>query len=211
MVLTVPQFVPRMDKHLRDLYAKPPPTHGSIHVSPSRAKDFLPAQAFAKLRETILNTQGSPTPSAVSRQGTHPTTRSSANEAKPAEEEPYVILEFDEAHTLTLRQGAAPLDWSNFSELRRALRSLYHSSLFTLFLSTTGKITLFVSSKDRDLSTRIMEGELHLIEPFTNLGFDQLAIKIKEENSEEAVLGEEKWTLNRVVTDNHICHYGRPM
>jgi hypothetical protein len=122
-----------------------------------------------------------------------------------------VILEFDEAHTMTHRQGKAPSEWSAFGELRRVLRSLYGCSLFSLFLSTTGKISQFVSSKDRDLSTRIMEGELHLIKPFTDLGFDQLAIKVRVGTPEKALSDNETWTLDRVATDEHICHFGRPM
>ena len=79
------------------------------------------------------------------------------------------------------------------------MRSMNHCSLFSLFLSTTGKITQFASSKHKDLSGRVVAGMLLLIAPYTDLGFDQLAKKIAHD---------ENFTL---TSDNHIAHYGRPM
>jgi hypothetical protein len=118
-----------------------------------------------------------------------------------ANEEPLVILEFDEAHTMTERRSQTP-EWSNFSELRRALRSLKNSSLFSVFLSTTGKITQFVSSPSKDLSSRIVAGLLSLNQPYTDLGFDQLARKISHHGSS---------TIDDITSDAYIAHLGRPM
>ena len=75
-------------------------------------------------------------------------------------------------------------------------------SLFSLFLSTTGKITQFTSSKDKDLSGRVVNGILILIAPYADLGFDQLAKKIAHDGNS---------TLDDIASDNHIAHYGRPM
>jgi hypothetical protein len=74
------------------------------------------------------------------------------------------------------------------------------SSLFSLFLSTTGKIDQFVSSRDKDGSGRIIAGILKLIQPYTDLGFDQLAKKV--------ALG---FTLDDITSDLFIAHLGRPM
>jgi hypothetical protein len=58
-----------------------------------------------------------------------------------------------------------------------------HCSLFSLFLSTTGKITKFTSSKDKDISGHVVAGMLLLIAPYTDLGFDQLAKKIAHDGN----------------------------
>jgi hypothetical protein len=75
-------------------------------------------------------------------------------------------------------------------------------SLFSLFLSTTGKINQFVPSPLNDDSARIMRGELRLIQPFTDLGFDQLAKKISFDND---------LTIEHITSDDYIAHFGRPM
>lgn len=93
--------------------------------------------------------------------------------------EPLIILAFDEAHTLTQvdsqneDEGVIGAQ-SPFSHLRRALRSIRGESFFSLFLSTTGKITQFTSARAIDPSTRVQTGELSLIPPFTALGWDHL-------------------------------------
>jgi len=107
--------------------------------------------------------------------------------------QPLIILAFDEAHTLTKfasedgdkmnedEDGDEDEDegvigaQSPFSHLRRALRSIRQSSFFSLFLSTTGKITQFTSARAVDSSTRVQTGELSLIPPFTALGWDHLS------------------------------------
>jgi hypothetical protein len=113
---------------------------------------------------------------------------------------PLVILAFDEAHVLTTVQNGVL--WSNFSELRHALRGLNRLPCFSLFLSTTGKISQFTPSKDDDVSLRVVDGDLTLIQPFTDIGFDALAIKISLSNN---------WTLEAVSSISHMAHYGRPL
>ncbi|KAF8345733.1 hypothetical protein F5887DRAFT_154644 [Amanita rubescens] len=114
---------------------------------------------------------------------------------------PLVILAFDEAHTLTDREETGYATWSNFSVLRHVFRSLYYFPLFALFLSTTGKISQFISP-DEDTSRRIIIGELTLIQPFTDLGFDTIARQVALDG---------KWDLECVTTDSHIVHMGRPL
>ena len=115
---------------------------------------------------------------------------------------PLVILAFDEAHTLTDREGQREGVWSNFSELRHVLRGLHYLPLFSLFLSTTGKISQFTSAKDEDISKRVINGTLTLIQPFTDLGFDTLATPVSLDGS---------WDLEKVTTDSHMAHLGRPL
>lgn len=92
---------------------------------------------------------------------------------EPVDIIPLVILAFDEAHTLTDREGVREGAWSNFSELRRVLDVLHRLQLFSLFLSTTGRISQFTSSKDGDgdVSGRIMGSHLDPTQPFIDLGF----------------------------------------
>lgn len=116
---------------------------------------------------------------------------------------PLVVLALDEAHVLTDIQAAGDGEtWSAFSEFRRALRALNDYRLFSLFLSTTGKINQFTSAAGEDLSNRVQEGHLILIEPFTDLGFDQIARKIA---------GDGSWTLDDVAADAYMVCLGRPM
>ena len=116
---------------------------------------------------------------------------------------PLVVLALDEAHVLTDIQAAGDGEtWSAFSEFRRALRALNDYRLFSLFLSTTGKINQFTSAAGEDLSNRVQEGHLTLIDPFTDLGFDQIARKIA---------GDGSWTLDDVAADAYMVCLGRPM
>jgi len=122
--------------------------------------------------------------------------------AEPNENIPLVVLAFDEAHTTTKRQEENGEEWSVFNELRHVLRRLRDLPLFTLFLSTTSKISQFTSAVGDDLSKRIVDGDLVVIPPYTDLGFDPLASKI-------AVDGE--WDLERLTSDDHISSMGRPL
>jgi hypothetical protein len=115
------------------------------------------------------------------------------------EDDPLIILEFDEAHTMTERTST---EWSNLSEFRHALWSLKELSLFSLFLSTTGKINQFVPSPEMDYSRRIIPRLLRLFQPLTDLGFDQLAKKITLDGD---------LTLDDITSDDYIAHLGRPM
>jgi hypothetical protein len=42
-------------------------------------------------------------------------------------------------------------------------------------MSTTGKFSQFTSAIEEDLSKRVVEGKLVIIQPHTDLGFDPLA------------------------------------
>ena len=120
---------------------------------------------------------------------------------KTGHDYPLIIVPFDEAHTLTDREETGYAPWSNFSVLRHVFRALHRFPLFALFLSTTGKISQFISP-DEDTSKRIIIGDLILIQPFTDLGFDTLA---------KPVALDGRWDLERVTADSHIVYMGRPL
>jgi hypothetical protein len=99
--------------------------------------------------------------------------------------------------------GLLTKEWSVFDELRHALRRLHGLSLFALFLSTTGKFSEFTSSTmGEDLSKRVAEAKLDIIEPFTDLGFDPLARLIAADGS---------WNLEQLTGDSQMCRHGRPL
>lgn len=79
---------------------------------------------------------------------------------------------------------------------------MHDSSLFSLFLSTTGKVNQFVPSPKNDTSARIIKGELALVQPFTDIGFDQLAKKVALDG---------RLTIDEITSDDYIAHFGRPM
>lgn len=115
---------------------------------------------------------------------------------------PRVILVFDEAHSLTGEEEIGAGKWSHFSELCHVLRALNKQPLFCLFLSTTGKISKFTSAKEEDPSRRVIESQLNLIQPFTDLGFDLLAPKLPNDKS---------LTVEDITLDSYIAHLGRPL
>ncbi|KZV72595.1 hypothetical protein PENSPDRAFT_649536, partial [Peniophora sp. CONT] len=86
-------------------------------------------------------------------------------------EEP-LVLAFDEAHTLS-DEGLTGLS-SVIQHLRRSLRAI-GKHVFSVFLSTTGKIAQFTAPPDADPSNRVSSRTLSLVPPFTALGWGHLA------------------------------------
>ncbi|KAF8326117.1 uncharacterized protein EI90DRAFT_3128266 [Cantharellus anzutake] len=95
-----------------------------------------------------------------------------------AQHTPILTLAFDEAHTLVPSNTGR--GWSAFSSMRRALRGLRLFPIWTLFLSTTGKSDQFSLPPFLDPSSRIIQGELSSVKPFSALGFDRMAMKFRE-------------------------------
>ncbi|KAH9174011.1 hypothetical protein EDB89DRAFT_2068265 [Lactarius sanguifluus] len=127
------------------------------------------------------------------------------NDDSPSMEElrlPDVFLVFDKAHPLTRPFKSEGMQ-SHFVELRRALRVLSDESLFTFFLSTTGKISQFSLPCGRDASHRMNDGKLKTPTPFIYLGFDQLMRDRKVFNKYK--------TLDDVTLLECIAHMGRPL
>lgn len=98
------------------------------------------------------------------------------------------------------REETGPTTWSNFTVLRHVLLALYCFPLFTLFLATTGKPSQF-TLLDEDASKRLIIGDLTLIQPFTDLGFDTLA---------KPVTLDGRWSLERITADLHIIYMACP-
>jgi hypothetical protein len=113
-----------------------------------------------------------------------------------------VFIAFDEAHPLA-EHWDKTTGLSNYIELRRALQVFSAYSLFTFFLSTTGKILQFSPPRARDPSNRINRGVFTPPRPFIELGFDQLMWNRK-------VLERYK-TLEQVTSSECIAHMGRPL
>jgi hypothetical protein len=106
---------------------------------------------------------------------------------------PPLILAFDEAHTLMKPVGTKP-DWSRYSALQRTLQALRDYPIWSIFLSTAGKITQFVPLRHLD--------PLAHVQPFSALGFDVLATKISEDDTLD---------LNYVASLPYKVRLGRPL
>jgi len=169
-----------------------------VYTSPTvkaNEYEFAPARACEDL-VTLLSGEQQDSP-------TLPKSRQKKTSGHAKGDGPLIILAFDEAHTLTERKNTHSItQWSHFSELRHALRSLHRFSCFSLFMSTTGKISQFTSAPTEDFSLRILSGELFLIQPFTDVGFDTLARKISLE---------EHCDLEELASNPHLVHLGRPL
>lgn len=115
-----------------------------------------------------------------------------------------IVLAFDEAHVLhqPISDGSsAQLNPpTHFSELRRVLRSLKHQRVFSLFLSTSGKIHSFTPPAGPDPSAR-QSSYFSLHSPYTELGFDQMM--------DDVVLKDQ--TIETVSTPNFMAKFGRPL
>lgn len=115
---------------------------------------------------------------------------------------PVVVLAFDESHVLAIEKHQFDTGtFSKFSELRRALRALNVLPIFSVFLSTSGKIQNFTPRPDEDDSGRVQKSELVLLPPFTELGFDQMASKISDG----------KVTIEEVSELDFMVRFGRPL
>jgi hypothetical protein len=115
---------------------------------------------------------------------------------------PLVILTFDEAHELANPASTKEWNkWSLFSELRRVLRELRKSPIFSLFLSTASKFEAFNPDIHSDPSLRVTDKALVPLPPITEIGFDDLAYTAKEGTT----------TIEEVTHDRWMSHLGRPM
>jgi hypothetical protein len=112
---------------------------------------------------------------------------------------PVIILSFDESHQLTEPSGDG--QWSVFSELRRALRCLAKTPIFSLFLSTLGNFGGFSPEIKLDKSARVVVGRLARHPIITEVVFDEFAYAV--------IMGQT--TLEQVSRKEFMSHYGRPL
>ncbi|KAH7921876.1 hypothetical protein BV22DRAFT_1131921 [Leucogyrophana mollusca] len=179
-------------KHGTDLNADQ--SHAIVSPSRTDVNKFPRNDALEQLIKAVQSFSAPPC---------SPTIQRSSTAREKVEEDPLVMLAFDDAHALTL--GKPNRVWSNFTELRRSLRGVNKLRIFSVFLSTTGEIIQFTPPKDLDRSSlRIVLGELALIEPYCDLGFDQLAAKL-------TFSGGEVRKIDEFTNDKCISHFGRPL
>ena len=91
-----------------------------------------------------------------------------------------VVLAFDEAHTLCQnvchRGNTEP--WSNFTALRDALNSIHSLAVWTLFLSTSTKVSQLNPHRGIDPLAQSRTGRYAPVPPFTTLRYDAFAPNI---------------------------------
>jgi hypothetical protein len=123
-------------------------------------------------------------------------------EPKSATRSVKLLLAFDEAHVLHQREKEeGEQKWTSFSELRRALRQVRDLDMFSVFLSTVGKVELLAPPVALDNSGRVQKSELKVHRPFTALGLDQLAVRVQEGQI----------MLDDVVERAFMVNLGRPL
>ncbi|RDX41439.1 hypothetical protein OH76DRAFT_1561574 [Lentinus brumalis] len=113
---------------------------------------------------------------------------------------PCVILCFDEARSLTTIEQDG---WSRFEELRRALRIIVELPIFSLFLSTKGKLEQFAPLPKKS-GSRIASGNLSMYAPIVATPLDVLADTFP-------IYSKRPWTLMRAASTYHMAHLGRPL
>ncbi|KIL63636.1 hypothetical protein M378DRAFT_662372 [Amanita muscaria Koide BX008] len=117
---------------------------------------------------------------------------------------PLVVLAFDEVHVLSVEKHQFDTGYfSKFSELRRALRSLNELPIFSVFLSTSGKIQNITPRPELDGAGWVQKTNLVLLPPFTELGFDQMVGQISDDGDD--------LTIEKVSTIKSMVHFGRPL
>ena len=175
-------------------YTSPIPPNAAGH-------DFPPAASCHNLVESLKAREEPPpsVPQAKTRKKQKKKNKAQSEALQVSRKAPLMILVIDEAHGLT-RRAQKDGNWSNFSVLALLLHTLSRLPLFTLFLSTTGKMSQFISPFEDPLNRAVVG--LNLVEPFTDLGFDILAKKVSLDG---------RWTLEHVILDAHIVHLGHPL
>ncbi|KAH0825812.1 hypothetical protein J3R83DRAFT_8816, partial [Lanmaoa asiatica] len=122
--------------------------------------------------------------------------------------EPVVVISLDEVHGLTLLENEV----SNFIQLRRALRALSGKRVFTLLLSTAGKLYTYIPTPALDPSRRFRE-ESHVYNSFGELGFDQFAkpLFFKASDNRSMETDQDVIKLSDVSEGKYLYFYGRPL
>lgn len=115
---------------------------------------------------------------------------------------PALFVAFDEAHTILSTTTTGGVQWTQFSSLHWAFRVLRSYPVWSIFLSTTGKLEQFAPIPMLDDSNRIVEGSLITPTPFSTLGFDILADRLN---------GSMSHSLDYVSSMEYKVSLGRPL
>ena len=113
---------------------------------------------------------------------------------------PLVVLAFDEADTLT-DNPPEQVHWNLFTELCRVLRRIKDLPIFSLFLSTAGRFDKFSPVIRDDPSARAREPDNRLLNPISEISFDDIAYPASKGTI----------TIHTVVEIDWISHLGRPL
>lgn len=113
-----------------------------------------------------------------------------------------MFLAFDEAHVIADTKTTNGIQRSQFSALRRALRAIRLFPIWSLFLSTTGKLEQFAPAPILDDSNRIVEGRLNTLTPYSAVGFDLLAKVLSYDKS---------YPLSDISSLEYKLSLGRPL
>ena len=161
-----------------------PPQYTTSHVCTAEGRALSPSQSALNLINVLAPNMD---------------LASEFMESKP----PVIILAYDEAHGMSVPKSDKPRAATVFFQHRRAIRGLRALPIFTLFLSTTGKIHDLTPPPKYDASDRLMNSTLRLLPPFSRLGFDQV---VRSHASDV-----KKFGINDVSKVAFMVRFGRPL
>ncbi|KIL57882.1 hypothetical protein M378DRAFT_357000 [Amanita muscaria Koide BX008] len=119
---------------------------------------------------------------------------------------PLIILAYDEAHGLSFPKNEdKPTAPTAHSQHRQVIRGLRKLPIFSLFLSTTGKVHDHTPPPKYYSSDRLMILTLRLLAPFSALGFDQM-VKAHPFTADGQNFG-----INDVSKVGFMVLFGRPL
>jgi len=116
---------------------------------------------------------------------------------------PLIVFAFDEAHNLIDIPSKFGLVCNLFYELNLVLQQIHKHPIFSLFVSTAGRVSLLPASPPylSDLSNRVRDPYHYSFDPISEVSFDGVAYPALENHA----------TLGRVVEIDWIAHLGRPL
>lgn len=115
---------------------------------------------------------------------------------------PLIVFAFDEAHILIDGPSNFGLVCNLFDELNLILQQIHNHPIFSLFVSTAGRVLLPASPPYlSDLSNRVRDPYHYSFDPISEVNFDDVAYPALENHA----------TLDRVVEIDWIAHLGRPL
>lgn len=176
------------------------------YTSPTKktqTDSFPPTQACQRLANFLRGSSADDREHSPTEEG--PRRKRGAAKQSTLPSEPLIVLAADEAHTLTDRRAISEessREWSSFTELRSILRTLNTTPLFSIFMSTTGKLGQFTPTPENDVSSRLVHRHFNLIVPFVDTGFDTLAERISARDMPD---------VDHFASDRFIAHLGRPL
>ena len=109
---------------------------------------------------------------------------------------PFVVICWEESHSLV--EPVSNYQWTLFSELQYALRTIREVPFISVFVSTAPKFHL-----NHPTILESANCQFKMFPPITEFGFDQFA--------ENVDCIKEEWSLARIASTHQMVHLGRAL